>query len=96
MLDPENLEAPTFIPALELETWFRSTFIEEGSPLQNDDHFHLGLAGIGVLWTSVENSRQGRRVVGQAERGEPAVLGKWAKAPSSRSSNGSASSRISS
>ena len=58
----------------------RSTFIEEGSPLQNDDHFHLGLAGIGVLWTSVENSRQGRRVVGQAERGEPAAMGKWAKA----------------
>jgi hypothetical protein len=80
MLDPENLEAPTFIPAPELETWLRSTFIDEGSPLQNDDHFHLRLAGIGVLWTSVENSRQGRRVVGQAERGEPAVLGKWAKA----------------
>jgi hypothetical protein len=27
----------------------------------NDDHFHLRFAQIGVLWTSIENSRQGRR-----------------------------------
>jgi hypothetical protein len=31
MLDPENFEAPTFVPASELETWMRSTFIEEGA-----------------------------------------------------------------
>jgi hypothetical protein len=31
------------------------------------------------LWTSIENSRGGRRVVGQAERGEPAVIGKWTR-----------------
>ena len=41
---------------------------------------HLRLADIGVLGTAVENSRQGRHVVGQAERGEPAAMGKWAKA----------------
>jgi hypothetical protein len=80
MLDPENFETPTFAPAPELETWLRSTFIEEGGPLQNDDHFHLRMAQIGVLWTSVENGRHGRRVVGQAERGEPAAMGKWARA----------------
>jgi len=80
MLDPANLDAPTFIPAPELETWLRSTFIDEGAPLQNDDHFHLRHAHIGVLWTSIENARHGRRVVGQAERGEPAAMGKWAKA----------------
>jgi hypothetical protein len=28
MLDPKNFEAPTFIPAPELETWLRSTFID--------------------------------------------------------------------
>jgi len=33
-----------------------------------------------VLWTSIENSRHGRRVVGQAERGDPTAMGKWAKA----------------
>jgi hypothetical protein len=38
--------------------------------VQNDDHFHLRFAQIGVLWTSIENGRDGRRVVGQAERGE--------------------------
>jgi hypothetical protein len=83
MLDPENLDAPTFEPAPELETWLRSTFIEEGAPPQNDDHFHLRLAQIGVLWTSIENSRQDRRVVGQAE-----------PAPNCRSRNVSAKSRI--
>jgi hypothetical protein len=80
MLDPESFDAPTFAPAPELETWLRSTFIEEGAPLRNDDHFHLRFAHIGVLWTLVENARHGRRVVGQAERGEPAAMGKWARA----------------
>jgi Putative phage metallopeptidase len=80
MLDRENFETPTFVPAPELETWMRSTFIEEGAPLRNDDHFHLRFAQIGVLWTSIENARQGRRVLGQAERGYPGAIGKWAKA----------------
>jgi hypothetical protein len=80
MLDAQNFEGPTFVSAPELESWLRSTFIEEGAPLQNEDHFHLRYAQIGVLWTSIENSRHGRRVVGQAERGEPAAMGKWAKA----------------
>jgi hypothetical protein len=43
MLDRENFETPTFVPAAELESWMRSTFIEEGASLQNDDHFHLRL-----------------------------------------------------
>jgi hypothetical protein len=80
MIDPETFEAPTFVPAPELKRWLRSTFIDEGAPLQNGDHFHLRFAQIGVLWTSIENSRHGRRVVGQAERGDPMAMGKWAKA----------------
>jgi hypothetical protein len=80
MLDPENFDAPTFIPAPELQTWLRSTFVGEGAPLQNDDHFQLRFAQIGALWTSIENARQGRRVVAQAERGEPAAMGNWARA----------------
>lgn len=55
MIDLENFEGPTFVPAPELETWLRSTFIDEGAPLRNDDHFHLRFAHIGVLWTSIEN-----------------------------------------
>jgi hypothetical protein len=31
---PENFEGPTFVPAPELESWLRSTFIEEGAPLR--------------------------------------------------------------
>jgi len=80
MFDAENLEGPTFVPAPELESWLRSTFIEEGATLQNEDHFHLRYAEIGVRWTSIENSRHGRRVVGQAERGDPTAMGRWAKA----------------
>jgi hypothetical protein len=68
------------VPAPELESWLRSTFIEEGAPLQNEDHSYLRYAQIGVLWTSIENSRHGRRVVGQAERGDPTAMGKWARA----------------
>jgi hypothetical protein len=71
MLDPQNFEAPTFAPVLDLESWLRLTFIEEGAPLQNEDHFYLRYAQMGVLWTSIENSRHGRRGVGQAERGDP-------------------------
>ena len=41
MLDPDSTVTPTFVPALELETWLRATFIDEGAPLQNEDHFHL-------------------------------------------------------
>jgi putative metallopeptidase len=80
MIDPENFEGPTFLPAPELEGWLRSTFIEEGAPLRNDENFHLRYAQIGVLWTSIENFRRGRRVVGQAERGDPTAMGRWAKA----------------
>jgi hypothetical protein len=80
MIDPDSFEGPTFVPAPELESWLRSTFIDEGAPLRNDDHFHLRFAHIGVLWTAVENSRHGRRVVGQAERGDPNVMGRWARA----------------
>jgi hypothetical protein len=76
MLDPENFETPTFVPAPELETWLRTTFINVGAQLQNEGHFHLRFAQMGVLWTSIENSRHGRRVVGQAERGDPAGIGK--------------------
>jgi putative metallopeptidase len=79
MIDPESLGA-TFAPAPDLERRLRSTFIEEGAPLQNEDHFHLRYAEIGVLWTSIENSRHGRRVVSQAERGNPTAMGRWAKA----------------
>lgn len=70
-----------FRPAPELWEWARASFVAEDAALVNEDHAHLRHADIGFLWTSVANSRQGRRIVGQAERGEPlGAMGKWAKA----------------
>jgi hypothetical protein len=58
-----------------------ATFIEPGAPLFNEDHQHLQGAHIGALWTSVENARHGRRIVGQAELGKPmGAMGRWGRA----------------
>jgi hypothetical protein len=58
-----------------------ATFIEDGAPLFNEDHRHLQGASIGSLWTSVENARHGRRIVGQAELGKPmGAMGRWGRA----------------
>lgn len=47
----------------------------------NPDHAHLIPASIGMLWTTVSNSKKGRTVIGQAEMGQPAgMMGKWARA----------------
>lgn len=70
----------SFAPAPDVEAWMFATFIDEGAPLENEEHQHLRAARIGVLWTSVANGRHGRRIVGQAEFGRPTAMGKWAKA----------------
>ena len=75
----EPLAEPLFIPAPEIISWARASFIEEGAPLQNEEHRHLNFALIGALWTNVANGRQGRRVLGQCERGLPPA-GKWLRA----------------
>ena len=82
---PDDLLEPAasgrFLPAPALADWLRAVFIDEGGPLHNPEHQHLQAAEIGVLWTNVGNSRQGRRIIGQAELGEPqGATGKWAKA----------------
>lgn len=76
----DPIDAPSFLPAPDLTKWLRETFIDEGSSLENEDHRHLRFASLGVLWSSVPNSRQGRTVVGQAEDGTPRAMGRWAKA----------------
>lgn len=81
---PQSLldgEGEPFIPAPEIEAWARAAFIDEDAALVNEDHAHLRLADLGFLWTNVPNSRQGRSIIGTAERGEPqGAMGKWAKA----------------
>lgn len=70
-----------FVPSPELAEWAHSVFIAEDAALVNEDHAHLRQADIGFLWTNVENSRRGRRIIGQAELGEPqGAMGRWAMA----------------
>jgi len=77
----EGAMAPMFAPAPELLAWATRTFIEPDAPLHNEDHLHLLAARIGMLWTSVANSRSGRSIVGQCEFKPPGgTMGKWARA----------------
>jgi hypothetical protein len=80
MLDP--LAPAAFVPTPELADWVRRTFVEDGAPLLNEEHLHLRAADIGFLWTNVQNRRQGRTVLGQAELGTPqgANGGAWGRA----------------
>ena len=83
MPDPEITDdlAIRFEPSQDLETWARSTFIQEDGPLANPDHGHLNEAVIGFLWTNVANARAARAIIGQAELGDPVgAMGKWARA----------------
>jgi hypothetical protein len=58
---------PRFTPAPELETWARQQFINELSPLYNEEHVHLQMAELGFLWTNVENSKHQRRIIGTCQ-----------------------------
>lgn len=58
---------PLFAPAPELERWARQSFINEISPLHNEEHIHLQLATLGFVWTNVVNEKKGRRVLGTCQ-----------------------------
>lgn len=75
LLDPGlNL----FAPAPDVVEWIRSTFIDPGAPLENEDHEHLAAAVIGVVWASSPAKANGLDVVGMAEA--PMLRGKaWAR-----------------
>jgi hypothetical protein len=77
----EPLASPLFVPAPEIIEWARATFIAPDAELVNEDRAHLNHATLGALWTNVANSRNGRRIVGQCERGLPqGAMGRWTKA----------------
>ncbi|WP_104839971.1 putative metallopeptidase [Sinorhizobium fredii] len=77
----KDIHSPAFDPAEDLPEWVRTTFLDPASPLHNEEHAHLVHASIGFLWTVVENSRKGRRIIGQCEEGKPqGAMGKWARA----------------
>ncbi len=73
------LEEPGLtLPSPEFEAWARAAFIDvETSPLHNPEHAYLGLASLGFLLTSADNtSRQGVRTLGTCQMGEPTGA-KW-------------------
>jgi hypothetical protein len=75
------IEGKNFVPAPELVAWIAATFLDEGAPLENPEHAHLRMASIGALWTTTENARNGRSIVGQAELGQHiGGMGKWNRA----------------
>lgn len=69
-----------FFPDEDLRQWMFDTFIAEDGELVNPDHAHLAGAEIGVLWTNVDNSKNMRIVIGQAELLPPMAMGKWQRA----------------
>lgn len=68
-----------FVPAPEVLEWIHKTILADDGPLFNEEHAHLRDADLAVLWASSGFVKQGRRVIGQAER--PMFnCGPWQKA----------------
>lgn len=76
----EILWAMRFRPALDLMQWARETLIDEGAPLHNPDHKHLGKASIGILWASSGYTKAGRRILGLTEDLSMALGSPWKNA----------------
>lgn len=60
-----------FVPAPEVWEWIKTIFLSPESKLFNPDHRHLAgfkFSDIAVLWANGGFKKQGRVVVGQAER----------------------------
>lgn len=60
-----------FLPAPEVTAWIREMFLTQGSWLWNEEHAHLTMAVIDVLWTNTVNTRQQRTALATAEIPEP-------------------------
>jgi len=84
LLTVDGLMRERFVPDPALLDWVRTCYLTEHGPLYDPVHSHLDQAKIGVLWTNVANSRQMRRIVGQAElvKHMSARNGTWTKARS--------------
>ncbi|EPS1221673.1 putative metallopeptidase [Burkholderia cenocepacia] len=63
-----SYEGKEFVAAPAVTAWLFATFLDDESPLFNEDHAHLKDAQIGVLWTTVTNEKQMRRVAATAEQ----------------------------
>lgn len=75
---PPTSDAFRFTPAPELAAWIAAEILDEAGSLFNPDHKHLRAADVGYLWAAGGFSRQGRQVLGMAERVQ--CMGhRWAK-----------------
>ncbi|WP_180172797.1 putative metallopeptidase [Acinetobacter sp. YH01025] len=77
-----DLDTPNFIPAPELWAWIKAVFLNEHSEVFNPDHIHLDSfywPQIAVMWANGGFIKQGRFVVGQAEK-VMINVGGWKKA----------------
>ena len=66
-----ELDIPDFLPAPELWAWIKAVFLNEDSGVFNPDHIHLDSfywPQIAVMWANGGFTKQGRFVVGQAEK----------------------------
>lgn len=78
-----NLALPDrFVPAPELWDWIGAAYLDEAGALHNPEHAHLKQAQIACLWTTAENKRRLRRIVGEAEMPEryAGKLSRWVRA----------------
>lgn len=78
----EVTQYDSFVPAPDVTEWIRQAYLDEAGPLFTEEHAHLADANIACLWTSAENNRHGRRIIGQAELGTGigGRSGKWQRA----------------
>jgi len=76
----QDMARERFEPADDLRQWIVDTFIADDGDLSNPDHAHLATAELGILWTTAENNRHMRSVIGQAEIMPPMAMGRWQKA----------------
>lgn len=67
LLIEEYVGIDYFVPSPELDLWVRRTFLDDSSPLYNEDHIHLTKADVRYMWTNVPNVKGMKRVAGTAE-----------------------------
>lgn len=70
-IPPKDLTEKVFttvIPAPDVWEWVQKEIISDDGSIHNPDHEHLADANIQVMWASISFGKQGRTVLGQAEK----------------------------
>lgn len=70
-IPPKDLTEKVFttvIPAPDVWEWVQKEIISDEGSIHNPDHEHLADANIQVMWASSSFGKQGRTVLGQAEK----------------------------